>query len=122
MVAVPARPRTRHLIAWILPVVAGVGTWIALLWLWRPTWGYCVDGAEAASSYCDSGVHSLGAQIGSVGLGMLLVAFVVLALTLRGPRRRAVLIGSIVVLGIACIAAAGLVFTPLEDVPMRIVE
>jgi hypothetical protein len=122
MVAVPARPRPIHLLAWILPAVVVVGAWIALLWTLRPTWGYCVDGIDAAHSYCDQGVFNLGAQLGTIGLLVLLTAYVVLALALRGERRRLVLTVALVVIAIACVAAFALMFQPLEEIPMRIVD
>ena len=120
MVAVPARPLPLHLVAWILPVVVFVGGWIGMLWLLRPEWGYCIDGIDAAHSFCDDGVFSLGAQIGTVGLIALLTAFIVLVLAVRGPRRRRVLTVALIVLAIACVAAFALMFQQLEQIPMRI--
>ena len=57
VVAVPARPRPLYAARWIIPVVVFVGGWIGMLWLLRPTrWGYCIDGIDAAHSFCDDGV------------------------------------------------------------------
>ena len=91
-----------------------------MLWLIRPTWGYCVDGIDAAHSFCDDGIFSLGAQLGTVGLIVLLTAYVVLVLTARGPRRGTVLAISLVVLAVACVAAFALMFQQLEQIPFRI--
>jgi hypothetical protein len=105
---------------WIVPVVAFVGAWIGMLWLLRPRWGYCMDGIDAAHSFCDDGVFSLGAQLGTVGLVVLLTAYIVLVLAVRGPRRGLVLAVSVVVLAIACVAAFALMFQHLEEIPFRI--
>ena len=106
---------------WIIPVVVVVGTWIGMLWLIRPRWGYCADGGPA-DSFCDSGVYSLGAQLATVGLIVLLIAHVVLALTVRGGSRRIVLTISVVVLAVACLAALVMLFQVVEDIPMPIVD
>ena len=91
-----------------------------MLWLLRPRWGYCADGIDAALSFCEDGVYSLGAQLGTAGLIVLLTAYIVLVLTVRGPRRGRVLAASLVVLAIACLAALALLFRILEEIPMRI--
>ena len=91
-----------------------------MLWLLRPHWGYCADGIDAAHSFCDDGVFSLGAQLGTVGLTVLLAAYVVLVLAVRGTPRRIVLTIALVVLAVACLASVVLLFQPLEQIPFRL--
>ena len=116
MVAVPARPRPLNRVQWIVPVVFIVCTWIVGLWFGRPRWGFCADGIESVESFCGTGVFSLGAQLGTVGLLVLLVAYVILALVVKGPRRKVVLTLAVVALGIACLVAAVLLFTVTESI------
>ena len=118
MVAVPARPRPLNRTQWILPVAVIVGSWIVGLWFGRPRWGFCADGIEGVESFCGTGVYNLGAQLGTVGLLVLLVAYVTLALVVKGPRRKVVLTLAVVALGIACLVAAVVLFTVTEPIPV----
>lgn len=108
----------RRALPWALPAVVLTGVWILLLWLSRPTWAYCVDGPDPSTSGCESGTLSLAAVVGTVLLAALLVGYLVLALVVRGPRRRVVLgIGfAVLVAGMLWASAMQNVF-PIERGP-----
>ncbi|MEO8263685.1 MAG: hypothetical protein ABI566_14045 [Pseudolysinimonas sp.] len=110
---------TGRLARWVLPVAAAVAGWSALLWALRPHWAYCVDGIDAAHSYCDDGVFSVSAQLGIAGLLVLLVAYSIVVVTVK---RRPVRIAGIVVIAVAMLASLALLEVPLEEVPLTIVD
>jgi hypothetical protein len=80
---------------WVLVVIGAVvaAASIAFFWLNRPQWGYCVDGQDFG--FCDVGVFSANAIVGSVLLGAALIGLVVAVAISRGAyRTRTVLIVS----------------------------
>lgn len=105
---------------WIIGAAALVAVAIAGLWLARPEWGICVDGVKDGKpyGYCDDGVFSLAAIIGTGALVVLLAAYTVLVVRSAGRATagRARVIGMLA-LGAAVIAAFALLQLPIEEIP-----
>jgi hypothetical protein len=101
---------------WLLAAVLLVGATIAGLWLLRPTYGYCIEAGPHAG--CGDGVFSLAAVIGTIGLAALLVVYVALVITTRGPRILHVRVIGLAALVVAAIAAFALLGAPLEQIPL----
>lgn len=103
---------------WIVVAIAGVvaAASTAYYWLNRPSWGYCIDGEDFG--YCDDGVFSSNAIVGSAILAVALVGLVLTVVLARGPRRRQIVIVAVAVFAVLLVVAWVLQLVSLEQVPI----
>ena len=103
---------------WVVVAVAAVvaAASTVFYWLNRPGWGYCVDGEDFG--YCDDGVFSSNAIVGSALLAVALVGLIMtVAMARERWQGRAVVI-AMAAFAVLLVVAWALQLVTLEEVPI----